>query len=360
MQHSKQILDAIRTMKPAKATAEHPLYLMEVCGTHTMAIAEAGLRQLLPDWVKLISGPGCPVCVTPAGAIDEVLRIAMLPDTVICSYGDLLRIPGSRRGESLKACKAKGADVRIVYSAVDAVDLAEQDPSKQYIFIGVGFETTAPGTAAAVLEASERGLKNFSVLSLMKYTLPAVNAILADPECRLDGLICPGHVATVIGAEAFRYLPEEHGVPAVVAGFEQDDVVKGVYDLLVMLNENKPGLINDYSRAVRTKGNPAAQMILQNVFEPQDDVWRGLGVIRNSGMKFRDEFAEFDAAVRFGFHPENKEENAGCRCGDILRGLKEPKQCPLFGTVCTPLDPVGPCMVSSEGACSAAFKYREI
>ena len=360
MQHSKELLEAIFNMKPEGASKENPVYLMEVCGTHTMSIAEAGLRQLLPEWVKLISGPGCPVCVTPAGAIDEVLRIAMVKDVVICSYGDLLRIPGSRRGDSLKARKALGADVRIVYSAVDAVDLAEKEPGKQFVFIGVGFETTAPGTAAAVLEAKERGLKNFSVLSLMKYTLPAVNAILADPECRLDGLICPGHVATVIGAEAFRYLPEEHGVPAVVAGFEEEDVVRGVYDLVRMLAENKPALLNDYPRAVRQDGNAVARQFLDLVFQPADDVWRGLGVIEKSGMRFKNDYSDYDAALKFGFNPENKENNAGCSCGDVLRGVKEPHECPLFGKVCTPLDPVGPCMVSSEGACSAAYKYREI
>ena len=360
MPDTLELLHEISEMKPQNASADHPYYLMEVCGTHTMAIAEAGLRQLLPEWVKLISGPGCPVCVTPAGAIDEVLRLAMLPKVTLCSYGDLLRIPGSKRGTSLKSQKALGADVRIVYSAMDAVEIAEKETDREVIFLGVGFETTAPGTAAAILEAKEKGLNNFSVLSLMKYTLPAVEAIIKDPSCRLDGLLCPGHVATVLGSEAFRYLPRQHNIPAVVAGFEEADVVKGVHDLCSMLCLDTPELVNDYPRGVKPEGNPIARHFLDMVFMPKDDIWRGLGEIPLSGMQIRPEYAAYDATQKFDFHPANKEGNNGCRCGEVLKGMISPAECPLFGKACTPSDPTGPCMVSGEGACSAAYKYREI
>lgn len=360
MQKASELLKKLHELKPVNADETHPYVIMEVCGTHTMAIAECGLRQLLPSWVKLISGPGCPVCVTPAGAIDEVLRISMLDNVILCSYGDFLRIPGSVKGDSLKARKALGADVRVVYSAMDAVEIAEKEQDKQVVFLGVGFETTAPGTACAILDAKEKGLSNFSVLSLMKYTLPAVEFILNDPRCQLDGLICPGHVATIIGAKAFEFLPLQYQVPAVVAGFERDEVVTGVYDLCKMLCEQGPELINDYPSCVKDSGNLVAQKFLNDVFEAADDVWRGLGVIENSGMKIRDEYKEFDAGIRFGYHPENKEGNNGCCCGAVLLGIMTPEQCPQFGTNCTSSDPIGPCMVSGEGACNAAFKYRDL
>lgn len=335
----------------------HPLRLMEVCGTHTMAIAKAGLRQLLPPAVKLISGPGCPVCVTPAGAMDEALRISLLPGVTVASYGDLLRVPGSVPGDTLAARRARGAQVRVVYSPMDALAFAKAHPERQVVFLGVGFETTAPGTAASLLSARAEGVENFSVLSLLKYTVPAIRALLRDPECRIDGLLCPGHVAAVLGSEAFRFLPEEYGLPAVVAGFETGDVVRGAYDLCRMYSEGKPELCNDYTRAVRPLGNPAAQGAMEAVFAPADGLWRGLGPIPDSGMTIRPEYSKFDAARRFGFAPENREGENGCRCGDILRGAMEPQECPLFGGGCTPASPVGPCMVSGEGACAAAYQY---
>ena len=335
-----------------------PIRLMEVCGTHTMAIARAGLKQLLPPEVTLISGPGCPVCVTPAGAIDAVLELAMEPGVVVASYGDLLRVPGSRRGDSLNTRRAAGADVRVVYSPVDAVELARAMPHKQVVFLGVGFETTAPGTAAAILSAQEAGVENFSVLSMLKYTLPAVEALLEDPDCRVDGLLCPGHVATILGAEAFRFLPERYGKAAVVGGFETADVVKAVEVLARLTAAGEAKLVNAYPRGVRSQGNPIARAMMDRVFCPRDDVWRGLGAIPQSGMAIREGFAPWDAAAKFGFRPENRETMTPCRCGDVLRGRLEPGQCPLFGTVCTPADPVGPCMVSGEGSCAAAYKYR--
>lgn len=335
-----------------------PVRLMEICGTHTMAIAKAGLKQLLPGEVRLISGPGCPVCVTPAGALDGVLALSMEPNVTIASYGDLLRVPGSVRGDCLNARRAMGADVRVVYSPVDAVELAKAMPHREVVFLGVGFETTAPGTAAAILMAREEGVENFSVLSLLKYTLPAVRALMEDPECAVDGLLCPGHVATILGAEAFRFLVDDYGKSAVVGGFETGDVVKAVELLVDLADEGRAELVNAYTRGVRPQGNPAARAAMDRVFAPKDDIWRGLGMIPQSGMAIRPEFAAQDAAVKFSFTPGDKEPPTPCRCGEVLRGVLEPRQCPLFGAVCTPADPVGPCMVSGEGSCAAAYKYH--
>lgn len=359
---SSDMLASIRAMRLPGFDAEHPLRLMEVCGTHTMAIARAGLRQLLPAHVKLISGPGCPVCVTPSGAMDAVLTFSMTPGVTLCTYGDLLRVPGTQRGDNLLARRAKGAKVRAVYSAVDALDFARENPEQQVVFLAVGFETTAPGTAACILKAEEEGLRNFSVLCLMKYTEPAIRAILADKACQVGGLICPGHVAAVTGSDAFSFLPREYGLPAVVAGFEGDDVIRAVYELCAMRAAGKPDVVNAYRRVVREQGNPVAQAMLRQVFEKKDDVWRGLGAIANSGMAIRHEYAEFDAAKRFGISgiDRDAEKTNGCRCGDILRGVLEPAACPLFGRACVPGNPVGPCMVSGEGACAAAYKYQGV
>ena len=359
---SSEMLDAIHSMALSGYSEEHPLRLMEVCGTHTMAIAKAGLRQLLPPHVKLISGPGCPVCVTPSGAMDAVLAFSVTPGVTLCTYGDLLRVPGTARGDNLLARRAKGASVRAVYSAMDALDIARENPAQQVVFLAVGFETTAPGTAACILAAREQGIRNFSVLSLMKTTEPAIRAILADEGCQVGGLICPGHVAAVTGSEAFAFLTQEYGLPAVVAGFEGEDVIRAVYELCAMRAQGKPGLVNAYTRVVRPQGNPIARQMLHQVFETKDDVWRGLGQIAHSGLAIRHEYAEFDAAKRF--HIEGLDRDAekanGCRCGDILRGAMEPTACPLFGRVCAPGNPVGPCMVSGEGACAAAYKYQGV
>lgn len=359
---SSEMLAAIRAMALPGVDAENPLCLMEVCGTHTMAIAKAGLRQLLPEHVKLISGPGCPVCVTPSGAMDAVLAFAETSGVTLCTYGDLLRVPGTARGDNLIARRARGAKVRAVYSAVDALDYARENPGEQVVFLAVGFETTAPGTAACIAQAKAEGLHNFSVLCLMKVTEPAIRAILADRGCRVGGLICPGHVAAVTGSDAFAFLPREYGLPAVVAGFEGDDVIRAVYELCRMKAEGKPDCVNAYGRVVREGGNPVAQAMLAKVFEKKDDVWRGLGVIAGSGMRIREEYAEFDAAIRFGIEglDRDAEKTNGCRCGEILRGVMEPAACPLFGKACSPANPVGPCMVSGEGACAAAYKYQGV
>lgn len=333
--------------------------LMEVCGTHTMAIARAGLKRLLPPQVTLLSGPGCPVCVTPAGEVDRILRLAREPGVTVVTYGDLMRVPGSRPDRTLARCRAEGADVRWVYSPMDALEIARDCPEREVVFLGVGFETTAPGTALTVLEAERRGLKNFSLLSLLKLTPPALRALLARPGARVDGFLCPGHVATVIGAEAFRFLPEEYGLPAVVAGFEPGDLLAALCALLRQVRDGAPRLENEYLRAVAPEGNPAARALMERVLEPADARWRGLGKIPASGLRLRDAWRNFDAGERFALGPaEEGAEPARCRCGEVICGECGPEDCPLFARACTPETPVGPCMVSGEGACAAAYRYR--
>lgn len=349
-----KLIQAIRDMDLPE------LWIMEICGTHTMSIAKAGLRQILPPHIHLISGPGCPVCVTPSGVMDEVLRISQLPNVTITTYGDLLRVPGSVPGDNLQRRSAQGADVRMVYSPMDSLDMAEQEPDREFIFLGVGFETTAPGTAIAVQEAKARGRKNFSLLSLLKRTEPAMRAIIESDDFNVSGFLCPGHVATILGEEGFRFLAEEYGIPSVIAGFETGDILAAVYQLLRQIQTGNPHLENEYTRAVAPQGNPMARQIMAETFTWQNDVWRGLGTIPNSGYALRPEFSAFDAARKFDFQPEDKEERTGCKRGEIIRGRRDPMQCPLFGKACLPEHPVGPCMVSSEGACAAAYKYQRV
>ena len=348
------LLDEIRALAP------RDLRLMEVCGTHTMAIAEAGIRSMLPQEIRLLSGPGCPVCVTPPRVIDAVLELSMEKDVLFTSYGDMLRVPGSRAGDSLLRRKALGARVETVYSPVDAVELALQNPEKQVVFLGVGFETTAPGTAAAVLTAKEKGAKNFTLWSMLKRVEPALRTLIKTDGFNVDGFLCPGHVATIIGADGFAFLPEEYGLPAVVAGFEPADILRAIYRLVKQLHDREPKLENEYTRAVSQKGNILAQRIMNQCFEPRFDLWRGLGGIESSGLGLRDGLEEFDAEKRFRIRYAETETPTACRCGEVITGRLSPERCPLFGSHCTPEDPVGPCMVSSEGACAAAWKYAGV
>lgn len=334
--------------------------LMEVCGTHTMAIAEAGIRSLLPERVKLLSGPGCPVCVTPPQAIDAVLELAMEKEILLASYGDMLRVPGSRPGDSLLRRRALGARVEMVYSPVDAVELALQNPDKQVVFLGVGFETTAPGTAAAVLTAQEKGAKNFSLLSLLKRVEPALRALTASEGFAVDGFLCPGHVATILGERGFAFLAEDCGLPGVIAGFEAEEILLAVFLLLKQLSKGEARIENAYPRAVSRDGNRLAQAMLRRCFVPRRDLWRGLGEIEDSGLALCPELKDFDAEKRFGLRLDARETPSACKCGEVITGRRAPAACPLFGTVCTPEDPVGPCMVSSEGACAAAYKYAPV
>ena len=343
--------------------------IMEVCGTHTMAIAKAGIRNLLPDNIKLISGPGCPVCVTDQQDIDRILELSGLEDIIIASYGDMLRVPGSIRGDSLLARKAKGAQVEVVYSPVDAVELALRNKDKRVVFIGVGFETTAPGTASAVLYAEEKGAKNFFLLSLMKRVEPSLRALIARPDFNIDGFLCPGHVATITGANAFRFLPEEYGLPAVVSGFEAEDILLSIYEITRQIAQGEPGIFNEYKRAVTDEGNEAAMETLNRVFEPAEAEWRGLGSIAASGLKLRQEYGRYDiineltpeelknVLEKARFNKMSTSETKKCVCGDVICGIINPLRCIMFGKVCTPANPLGHCMVSSEGSCAAAYKY---
>lgn len=331
--------------------------LMEVCGTHTVSIGRYGFRSIMPAGLKLLSGPGCPVCVTANRDIDHAIALAKMDGAIITTFGDMMRVPGS--SSSLAAQKAAGHDIRIVYSPLDALDIAERNPDREVIFMGVGFETTTPTIAAAILEAQARGLANFSVYCAHKTTPPALRAIANDPETTIDGFILPGHVSTITGLAPFSFLVDEFSTPGVVTGFEPVDILEGIYMLVEMVVGGKPAIDNAYRRGVNRDGNAVARQLVAQVFEPCNTTWRGLGPIAGSGLRIRDEFCRFDAGRRFDVAIEPTVEPRGCRCGDVLRGAITPNGCPLFGRACTPEHPVGPCMVSSEGSCAAYYRYRE-
>jgi hydrogenase expression/formation protein HypD len=326
---------------------------MEVCGTHTMAIARSGLRDLLPPNVRLVSGPGCPVCVTAMHDLDTVIALCDLPEVTVATFGDLIRVPASRT--SLAVARAAGADVRVVYSARDAVDLAAAQQSREVVFVGIGFETTAPTTAASILEARRRGVRNFSVLAVHKTMPPALRALLDLGETPVTGFLLPGHVSVITGSACFDFLAADYGVAGVVAGFEPEDILEA---LLMLARQTTPAVDNQYRRAVKPLGNAVAQEVMRRVYEPRDADWRGLGVIPGSGLGLRAEFADYDAALRFPVATREPLEPVGCRCGEVLRGLTDPADCALFGRRCTPQEPVGACMVSSEGACAARYRFR--
>ena len=350
---AQRVLDAIRALELGE------IRLMEVCGTHTMAIAKSGLRAMLPENVKLLSGPGCPVCVTPGEVIDAVLELAMRPGLIITTYGDMVRVPGSTPGDNLARRRALGARVEVVYSPVDAVTIARENPDREIVFLGVGFETTAPGTAAAVLTAKEKGVKNFSLFSMLKTVEPALRALIASEGFNVQGFLCPGHVATIIGEEGFAFLPRDYALPAVISGFEPEDILSSVYLLCRQLAEGKSLVQNEYRRAVAPQGNPLARAMMDRCFVPRRDLWRGLGAIEASGLALREAFSDYDAEKKFGVEYAAARPTA-CRCGEVITGRLSPAQCPLFGRRCTPEDPVGPCMVSSEGACAAHYKYQTV
>ena len=338
-----------------RAEARPDLTYMEVCGTHTMSIARYGLRELLPDSMRLVSGPGCPVCVTAMADLDRVVALARLPQVTLATFGDLIRVPASRT--TLAAERAAGADVRVVYSARDAVQIAADEPAREVVFAGIGFETTAPTIAASLLEARARGLANFSVLSMHKTMPSPLKALLELGETPISGFLLPGHVSVITGTACYEFLARDYGVAGVVAGFEPHDVLRA---LLRLVRQTTPAIEIEYGRAVRPEGNLVAQRLMEQVFEPSDADWRGLGVIPGSGLALRPEFAESDAALRFAVEVELPLDPAGCRCGEVLRGVTDPADCALFGARCTPEDPVGACMVSSEGACAARYRYRGI
>ena len=346
---AKGLIASIEAWAPENAV------LMEVCGTHTVAIARNGIRALMPEGIRLASGPGCPVCVTSNHDIDKVIALARIPDVIITTFGDMTRVPGST--SSLLAEQASGRDVRIVYSPLDSLLFDQENPDRQVVFVGVGFETTTPLVAMAVKRAKDAGLKNFSVYGAHKNMPGALEAIINDPELKVDALILPGHVSTIIGIEPYRFLAEKYGIPGVITGFEPNDVLQGIAMLMRQLHEGRAEIEIAYARGVMEQGNPVAMAAIDEVFETCTATWRGLGDIPGSGYRIREEYAEFDAMRRFAPVIEPTIEHKGCRCGDVLRGIMAPSECPLFRKVCTPENPVGPCMVSGEGSCAAYFRF---
>ncbi len=342
----------------AKIAPDRPVTFMEVCGTHTMAVRRNGLPALFPETVRLISGPGCPVCVTPVGYVDHALALAKRPEITLTTFGDLIRVPGSH--QSLEELRAQGASVEVVYSPLDALALARRRPDRQVVFLGVGFETTAPTVAAAIRQAKKEGLENFSVLGAHKVIPPAMELLSSADDLALDGFLCPGHVSTIIGTKAYDPIAKDHGLPCVVAGFEPLDILQGLVMLVAQIREGRSDVENQYRAVVRPEGNPRAMAVMEEVFEPADTIWRGLGTIPASGLEIRDEFSDYDAARRFEVDLPDPVEPKGCLCGEMLKGTKQPADCPLFGKACTPRRPVGACMVSSEGTCAAHYRYQMV
>ena len=335
-----------------------PWAIMEVCGGQTHAIIRNGIDQLLPDDVELIHGPGCPVCVTPLGMIDKALAIAARPEVIFCSFGDMLRVPGSHR--DLFAVRSEGGDVRVVYSPLDAVALAEDNPDRQVVFFAIGFETTAPANAMAVHQARQRGIRNFSVLVSHVLVPPAIEAIVTSPTNRVDGFLAAGHVCSVMGTWQYGPLVEAHRIPIVITGFEPLDVLEGIRQVVVQLESGRPELVNAYGRVVSAEGNLPAQRMLADVFEVCDRRWRGIGEIPASGWRLRDRYRDFDAEARFDVTDLDAPESPRCRSGEVLQGMIKPHECAAFGTECTPRHPLGATMVSSEGACAAYYQYRRL
>jgi len=334
-----------------------PVRFMEVCGTHTVALFRSGLRSLLPSSLTHLSGPGCPVCVTHDSEVAAFLELAGRDGVTVATFGDLMRVPGPD-GQSLKHAQAEGADVRVIYSPLEAVRLAATLPDREVVFLGVGFETTAPAIAGAILAAQHQGLKNFSVLSCHKLVPPALHVLLdGNAGQGIDAFLLPGHVAVILGLEPFAFVARKYGRPAVVGGFEPADILSSLCLMVRQMREKRPQTVNNYARVVPDSGSPQARAVLDQVFTVRDARWRGLGVIPNSGLGLRPELAAFDAFDRLGVTLRPVSPIPGCRCGDVLAGSMTPDQCPLFGKVCTPQNPTGPCMVSSEGSCAAWYAY---
>jgi hydrogenase expression/formation protein HypD len=330
--------------------------LMDICGTHTHVIGRFGIKKLLPEHIRLVSGPGCPVCVTSIHDVDKALYLAGMKNTIFATFGDMLRVPGAGRA-SLQKSRAAGADVRVIASTTDCIDIAEKNTAKEVVMMGIGFETTAPMVASVVDLCRKKGIKNFSVFSVHKVVPPALKALIEDPSLNIDGFICPGHVSTIIGLSPYNVIAEA-GRAAVITGFEPVDVLEGILMILGQLVEGKREVAIQYARGVKPQGNPRARDIINRVFCTGDADWRGLGRIPASGLFLRDDFKAFDALEKFDIPPIHSIEIKGCSCGDVLKGVMLPGQCSLFRKTCTPTNPIGPCMVSSEGTCAAYYKYH--
>ncbi|MBU2497875.1 MAG: hydrogenase formation protein HypD [Proteobacteria bacterium] len=339
-----------------KKISHKEICLMEVCGTHTMAIFRNGIREILPATISLLSGPGCPVCVTSQTEIDTFIELSKIEDVIVTTFGDLMRVPG--RDSSLQRERANGRDIRVVYSTSGALEIAGKNPDKKVIFLGVGFETTAPTVAASIISAREMGVHNFSVFCAHKLIPPALEALLGTEGLKIDGLILPGHVSVIIGMKAYIPMIEQYRLPCAIAGFEPVDILQAISFLVELIEAEEARLENCYQRAVTLDGNPKAKQMMGEVFETVDATWRGLGEIPGSGLRIRTGYDSFDAQNIFDIFPPFSEEPRGCACGEILTGLKTPPECPLYKETCSPLNPVGPCMVSSEGTCAAYYRYQ--
>ena len=351
--HVRALMEALAE---GAAALSRQVRIMEVCGTHTMAISRHGIRQALPANLRLISGPGCPVCVTANHDIDTFIEIALKPGVIAATFGDMLRVPGTRIG--LAQARSLGGKVAVVYSTLDALEIARGNPDSTVVFFGIGFETTAPTVAAAIDQARSEGLDNFMVLAAHKTVPPALSALCSTPGLAVDAFLCPGHVTAIIGPDAYRTVADDFGIPCVVGGFEPADILQALIMLGRQLADGEAAVELQYTRGVRSGGNPAAVAMIEKVFQPSDADWRGLGAIPGSGLAIREEYAAHDAARRFKVDAGYSREPKDCQCGAILTGLKTPAECGLFGKACTPDHPIGPCMVSSEGTCAAYFLYE--
>jgi hydrogenase expression/formation protein HypD len=356
------MLDRIKkaqdTIADASRTLGRRINIMEVCGTHTVAIFRHGIKSTLGPEIRLISGPGCPVCVTDSSYIDTVLRIAERPEVLVATYGDMMRVPG--RESSLESIRSRRSNVTIVLSAMDAVELARRNPDKMVVFVAVGFETTAPATAVAVREAKSLGLTNFTIYSAHKLVVPAMDALLGSMNTNIDAFLCPGHVSVIIGSDAYKPIVKKYKKPCVVAGFEPLQMIEGLAEICRILSSGKPQVASVYQAAVTAQGNMTAWNIVQEYFRPADGYWRGVGLIQQSTLVLREEYEQFDTLKRLSVSESRSLEHTPCRCGEVLCGLIDPPDCALFGKQCTPDTPVGPCMVSSEGSCAAWYKYARV
>lgn len=349
--------ELISHIKRLSEKIDREIRLMEVCGTHTVAIFRSGIRTVLPENIKLLSGPGCPVCVTPQEDIDIAIEISKTRDIVLLTFGDMMRVPGTKA--SFQDARAEGSDIRVIYSPLDIIDIAEKEPNRKVLFFSVGFETTSPLIAGILHLAEQKRLENLFIYSSHKLVPPALKALLDSPEIRIDGFILPGHVSTIIGKGPYEFIQRQYHIPSVITGFEPEDILQGIAILVESIAEKKDHIVIQYTRAVRPEGNKKAMDILWRYFEPCDAWWRGIGMIPESGLKLRKEYSRWDILSQREIKPEykNQAQKKGCRCGDVLRGMCIPPECPLFRKVCTPESPVGACMVSTEGSCSAYYKY---
>jgi len=335
-----------------------PLSIMEVCGTHTVAIFKHGIRSLLPDGLKLLSGPGCPVCVTSIKDIDKAIALSMLNDAILCTFGDMMRVPGGKK--SLAEAKAEGANIRIVYSSLDCIKIAAENKNKKIVFFSAGFETTAPAIAGTIFEAERARINNFFVYSVHKLVPPALNALLRSGEVKIDGFLLPGHVSTIIGAGPYKSIADKAKKSCVITGFGADDILAGITMLLMQIAEGRAAVEIQYKSVVTETGNQKAIEFINEYFEPTDSYWRGIGLLPNSGLRLRDKYKHRDAEYVFDINVDEAQEPKGCQCGLVLRGIKIPSECPLFGKACIPENPVGACMVSAEGSCAAYYKFHSI